>query len=222
VTTVVLGLNESKQIVLTAEKADGSTVNVTNEAVWTSKSPAIAEVTNGFIKGVGRGKTTVTAEYGGQTVTIAVEVDQTQKLEMNKHTLSLKSKESVQLTLMAVFSDGSTQDVTAKAEWKSSNYQVAEVNKGLVTAVAAGKTTITAKYGSQMVTVKVDVDSLKYLQTDIVVVKMKVGETKQIKAIATYLDGTEADVTKKALWTSSHPLKADAKDGLIRAHAKAK
>ena len=113
VTTVVLGLNESKQIVLTAEKADGSTVNVTNEAVWTSKSPAIAEVTNGLIKGVGRGKTTVTAEYGGQTVTIAVEVDQTQKLEMNKHTLSLKSKESVQLTLMAVFSDGSTQDVTA-------------------------------------------------------------------------------------------------------------
>jgi len=94
------------------------------------------------------------------------------------------------------------------------------VNKGLVTAVAAGKTTITAKYGSQMVTVKVDVDSLKYLQTDIVVVKMKVGETKQIKAIATYLDGTEAD--EKALWTSSHPLKADAKDGLIRAHDKGK
>jgi uncharacterized protein YjdB len=222
VTTVVLGLDESKQIVLTAEKADGSSVDVTKEAVWTSKSPTTADVNNGLIRGVGRGKTSVTAEYGGQTVTIAVEVDQIQKLEINKRTLSLKSNEIAQLTLTAVYSDGRTQDVTAKADWKSSSYQVAEVNKGLVTAVAAGKATITASYGSQSVTVKVDVDSLKYLQTDIVVVTMKVGETKQIQAIATYLDGTEADVTRKALWTSSQPLKADVKDGLIRAHDKGK
>jgi hypothetical protein len=222
VTTVVLGPGESKQIALTAEKADGSSVDVTNEAEWTSKSPAIADVTNGLISGTGRGKTTVTAEYGGQTVAIAVEVDQTQSLEINKRTLSLKSKESVQLTLTAVYSDGRTQDVTAKAEWKSSSYEVAEVNKGRVTAVAAGKATITAKYGSQTVTVKIDVDSLKYLQTDLVVIKMKVGETKQLQAIATYMDGTEADVTRKALWTSSQPLKADVKDGLIRAHDKGK
>jgi hypothetical protein len=36
-------------------------------------------------------------------------------LQINKHTLSLKSKESAQLTLTAVYSDGRTQDVTANS-----------------------------------------------------------------------------------------------------------
>jgi hypothetical protein len=50
-----------------------------------------------------------------------------------------------QLTATATLSDGTTQNVTSSATWQSSNATVATVSStGLVTAVAAGTTTITA------------------------------------------------------------------------------
>jgi hypothetical protein len=61
------------------------------------------------------------------------------------------------------------------------------------------------------------VDVLKYLKTDVVQLVMNKGETKQVKAVATYMDGTEQDVTKPALWTTSRLLVADVKDGIIKA-----
>lgn len=219
---VVVGVGESKQLTLTAAMADGTSKNVTGEAQWKSSAPAVADVVGGVVKGYSSGKATITAEYGGKSVSVQVEVDLVQKLEISKRILSLKSGEKAQLTVIATYSDGSEKDVTAEAEWRSGNYKVADVSRGTVTAVGYGKTTITAKYGTKSVSTQVDVNTVKYLQTDVVIVKMKVGETKQLRAIATYNDGTEADVTKAALWTSSRALRADVKDGLIRAHDKGK
>ena len=51
-----------------------------------------------------------------------------------------------QFTAMARFADGSIQDVTSQATWTSSNTDVATVDGGLVTGVAAGVVTISAKY----------------------------------------------------------------------------
>lgn len=52
-----------------------------------------------------------------------------------------------QLTATATLSDGTTQNVTTSATWQSSSSTVATVSAaGLVTAVAAGTTTITATY----------------------------------------------------------------------------
>lgn len=219
---IVIGLHETKQIVLTAKLANGATKNVTGDAKWVSSSPSVADVTGGLVKAYASGATTITAEYGGKTVSIPVEVDLVQKLELNKNRLSLKSRESAQLILTATYSDGSKKDVSADAEWKANSYKVVDVKNGLVTGVAYGRTTITAKYGMKSVTIAVDVDTIKYLQTDIVVTTMKVGTTKQIKAIATYGDGIEKDVTREAVWSTSRYMVADAKDGLIRAHSTGK
>jgi Big-like domain-containing protein len=51
-----------------------------------------------------------------------------------------------QLTATATLSDGTTQDVTRSAAWHSSNVAVATISTtGLVTAMAAGTTTITGR-----------------------------------------------------------------------------
>ena len=59
--------------------------------------------------------------------------------------------ETVQLSLVATFSDGSTRTVDpVMADWDSSDPAVATVTDGVVTAVRAGQTTITATYQEHM------------------------------------------------------------------------
>jgi len=63
-----------------------------------------------------------------------------------------------QLTATATLSDGTTQNVTSSATWQSSNVAVATVSStGLVTAGAAGTTTITATLQSRSGTLAVTV-----------------------------------------------------------------
>ena len=49
---------------------------------------------------------------------------------------------------IAAFSDGSTQDLTGRVAWSSSNLAVATMNGGTANAVGLGQTTITASLGS--------------------------------------------------------------------------
>ncbi|GED60816.1 Ig-like domain-containing protein [Brevibacillus formosus] len=214
---LILNVNESKDIKLSATDSAGNSDNVTNDAEWSSSSLKVADVVNGRVTGLSNGRATITAKYGGKSISIPVEVGIVSKLEANKRFVSTKSNSNVQVSLTATFSDGRTMDVTNLADWKTSNYKVADVTKGLVSGRAYGKATITAKYNDKSVSIPVDVDTLKYLKTDVVQLVMSKGETKQVKAIATYMDGSEQDVSKPALWTTSRLLVADVKDGVIKA-----
>ncbi|MBY0085564.1 Ig-like domain-containing protein [Brevibacillus brevis] len=214
---LILNVNESKDIKLSATNSAGNSDNVTNDAEWSSSSLKVADVVNGRVTGLSNGRATITAKYGGKSISIPVEVGIVSKLEADKRFVSTKSNSNVQVTLTATFSDGRTMDVTNLADWKTSNYKVADVTKGLVSGRAFGKATVTARYNDKSVSIPVDVDTLKYLKTDVVQLVMSKGETKQVKAIATYADGSEQDVSKPALWTTSRLLVADVKDGIIKA-----
>ncbi|MCM3146224.1 Ig-like domain-containing protein [Brevibacillus sp. MER 51] len=214
---LILNVNESKDIKLSATNSAGNSDNVTNDAEWSSSSLKVADVVNGRVTGLSNGRATITAKYGGKSISIPVEVGIVSKLEADKRFVSTKSNSNVQVTLTATFSDGRTMDVTNLADWKTSNYKVADVTKGLVSGRAFGKATVTARYNDKSVSIPVDVDTLKYLKTDVVQLVMNKGETKQVKAIATYADGSEQDVSKPALWTTSRLLVADVKDGIIKA-----
>lgn len=214
---LILNVNESKDIKLSATNSAGNSDNVTNDAEWSSSSLKVADVVNGRVTGLSNGRATITAKYGGKSISIPVEVGIVSKLEADKRFVSTKSNSNVQVSLTATFSDGRTMDVTNLADWKTSNYKVADVTKGLVSGRAFGKATVTARYNDKSVSIPVDVDTLKYLKTDVVQLVMSKGETKQVKAIATYADGSEQDVSKPALWTTSRLLVADVKDGIIKA-----
>ena len=72
--------------------------------------------------------------------------------------VSLMPDESQQLTITAVYTDGSTKDVTEEASYESSNPSVATVSDlGLVTAVAEGSATITISYTEAEITKKTTV-----------------------------------------------------------------
>lgn len=219
---LIMKAGESKTIELFATDASANRNNVTNEAEWKSSNPKVADVIKGSVVSYESGKATITAKYGGKTISIPVEVDVIQKVTADQRFLTLQSGEEQKIAVTVTFSDGTTVDVTEEAEWKTGNYKIADVKNGVVLGRAYGKTNITAKYGGKTVTIPVEVDTLKYLQTDVVSITMQKGEQKQVKATATYMDGTERDVTVAGLWSSSKNMVADVKDGIIRAHSKGK
>ncbi|MGQ7890919.1 Ig-like domain-containing protein [Paenibacillus sp. WC2504] len=220
VANLVFDMNETRTIVLTATDSSGASRTVTNDAEWKTSNNAIVSVSKGVVTPVSRGKATITATYGGKSVSIPVEIGVVAGLTADKTFIVTKRGEQVQIKLTATLSNGTTKDVTESATWKVSAYKLGTVTNGLFTPTASGKTTITGSFGGKMVAIPVEIDSLKYLKTDVVKVELKEGSTANIKALATYTDGSEEDVTKPALWTSSNIMIADVKDGIIKATGK--
>jgi hypothetical protein len=204
-------LGTAVQYTATLILSNGTTRNVTGPADWTSSNPMAAN-----INGMGRatpmavGSTTITATYMGLTamttltVTNAVPVS----VEVTPIAPTMPIGTVTQFTATAIFSDGSTRNVTAMATWVSSKPNVVGINtmrqRGRATAVATGTAVITATYmglqGDTTVTV-----------TDAVIVEisvspqgltMPVGSRRQFTAQAIRSDGTSMNITGQATWQS--------------------
>lgn len=109
------------------------------------------------VAGVTEGKTTITATVDEKTasctVTVTPKAIPVTGITLNKETLSLVK--GAKETLTATVSPENATDKTVT--WTSSNETVAKVENGVVTAVAAGKATITAKAGEKTATCAVTV-----------------------------------------------------------------
>jgi N-acetylneuraminic acid mutarotase len=114
-----------------------------------------------------------------------------------------------QFKATGTFSDTSTADLTSSVSWTSSTPTVATVSatSGLAQPVAVGSTIITATSGSVAgsTTLNVTAAVLESLAITPNPTFSGVGLTAQMTATGTYTDGTTANVTKIAQWTSSSP-----------------
>ena len=134
----------------------------------------------------------------------------TGSVTLNKTVLSLAVGETATLTATVKPDDATDKNVT----WSSSDESVAKVVDGKVTAVKAGKVTITAKCGGKTaecaVTVTVPTGSVTLDKTSI---SLAVGETAQLTATVKPDDATDKNVT----WTSSDESVAKVVDGKVTA-----
>jgi hypothetical protein len=111
-----------------------------------------------------------------------------------------------QFSATAKYSDGSTGDVTATANWTAASAAVATIGPtGLATAVASGSTTITASLnginGNAALAVAVTPRTLTSIAVSPSNASLSVGATRQFSATATYSDNSTQDVTATASWT---------------------
>jgi uncharacterized protein YjdB len=134
---------------------DGSTGNPS--VVWSSSEPSIATVsTGGLVTSVATGTSTITATAninptisGSQTVTVTVGCITSIILNpAGVVTLSAGGVNNTQAYTAKANTCNGQIDITDTATWTSSNTSAATVNVGLVTAVAAGTTNITAAAGN--------------------------------------------------------------------------
>jgi uncharacterized protein YjdB len=165
--SITMAVNESRTISHTISPDDAY-----NKAVfWTSSAPGVAKVdsSSGLITAVtaGTAEITVTTKNKGKTAKCTVTVasgsnqgsglpadDVVTSIAISQNTLSLEAGKTGTLTVTAEPATATNYTVT----WTSSDSTKATVdNNGLVTAVAAGSATITAKVGEFSVTCAVTV-----------------------------------------------------------------
>ncbi|MGE5704952.1 MAG: Ig-like domain-containing protein [Clostridia bacterium] len=207
--SLTLKVGETKQLTLTAEYEDDTEEDVTATAEWVSIPKAVVEVNGGLVTAKAAGKGMVLASFGGEFVKVEVKVvneSQLKKLEVTPGSVKLAVGGTKQMQLKAVYENGNSEDVTAKAVWKSSDESQATVSEaGLITAVAKGNPIVTASFGGKSVPVKVEIKAAAQKEIhklEIVTDKgkkgkldLKQGDTATFKVIAVYKDKTEEDVT---------------------------
>jgi uncharacterized protein YjdB len=214
--SLVVGIKQA--MTATGRYTDGSTVDLTETAVWASSDTAVATVSNapgarGQIAAVAAGTATITATVGSisGSTTVTVTAAGLAQVVVSPIVASRPLGQNVQYTAMAIFSNNTSQNVTGSAAWTSSNTAVATIssggrNAGVATPVSGGTTTITATYqgisGSTTLTITAAPVLVSITVTPIAPT-LAVGSTQAFTATAVMSDQTTQNVTGQATWVSS-------------------
>jgi alpha-tubulin suppressor-like RCC1 family protein len=182
---------------------------------WTTTNTAIVSVdATGNAMGVSVGTAAVVATdaatglYDKAVVTVGNGT--LSSIEVTPTTKSLPAGLTQAFAATAIYSDGTTLDVTAVANWASSNNNVATVTTapdgaGIVSALAAGSAKITAGLlgvkGKASLTVTGS--TLKSIAVSPASKSIPNGTAVQLVATGTYSDNTTQDVTAAVTWSSS-------------------
>jgi uncharacterized protein YjdB len=131
--------------------ANNNVIPITN-VQWSSDNPAVVTIdaNKGVATAVAQGKANISAASAGVTGAAVVTVDAAvlQSVSVQPATAWVGSGETIQLTAIAIFSDGTQQDVTAQASWISSAQTIATVSMGQVTGALTGNANIQASYSN--------------------------------------------------------------------------
>jgi uncharacterized protein YjdB len=154
--SVTLAIGQLANFTATASFSDGSTQDVTASAHWSVTNPLLANISNtlgtaGQLTGVATGATSVSASLNGVSgsANLTVNAAVLTSITVGPANLSLALGTSSGLTATGVFTDGSTQDLTATVGWTTSNPLILSVNStGIVLPIALGSATVTASVGS--------------------------------------------------------------------------
>jgi trimeric autotransporter adhesin len=110
------------------------------------------------------------------------------------------------VVITAVYSDGSTKDVSSSSTVTSSAAAYVSVSGTTLTGVHPGTATITATYQGKTATATVTVVDTTLQSISIqAVAPVPVGQTVNLVATGVFADGSKQDVTSQATWTSSDP-----------------
>ena len=195
--------------------------NATDKTIsWATSNPAIVSVDKeGNVKGVAVGTATVAASHGNLSdackITVTASAVAVTSISLDKTTLALAEQDTYQLTATVNPDNATDKTVT----WSTANAAIATVSdKGLVTAVAEGTTTITAKAGDKTATCTVTVSKKVIPITSVTLNKTSITlteqETFQLSASVSPDNATDKTVT----WSSSNTSVATvSNNGLVTA-----
>ena len=138
------------QLTATGTYSDGSTLDLTDLASWSTSDPTVSVSPAGVATGLSNGSATVSAQLdavsGSTTVTVTAAVLTTLVVTPANPTVPVGS--TVQLTATGTYSDGSSLDLTDQVVWSSSGSPVTVSNaagsQGLASAVSVGSATLNA------------------------------------------------------------------------------
>jgi hypothetical protein len=205
--TVYAGSNNSYPITAQATMSDSSRKDVTSQVTWTSSDPTVAPVSpSGYVQGLNFGSAQITATLGQIQATTTVNVyGQTLKhITVQANPPVARPGDFVSVEVLALFEKDYTVTITQSTTLESSNTGVLKLSSnGNGIAMAAGKTTITAKLGDQVVgSIEVTVTNATLVGIVISPDKLSVDFPNhgQFSAFVVYSDQTRYEVTNRVSW----------------------
>jgi hypothetical protein len=199
-----------QQLTATGVNSDGTSTDITRVAAWSSSNTAVATVdSHGVATGISLGSTTITATSGGKTASVTLNVTAAvlRSVSVTPATPSVVKGLTSQFTALGIYSDGTSQDVTTLAGWLPADTAVATINtSGLATGVAAGPVLISATFAglTGSATLTVTAASLTSITVTPATASVVKGLTSRFKATGSFNDGSSADITALAAWTSGN------------------
>ena len=210
--SISLELNDTYQLKTTFIPSNALITDVK----YTSANSSIVKVSNtGLITAVGKGTTVVSVSSNGKTSSATVtvvsksSVIKSYSISINQNNLNLKVGQTSSLTVTINPSNTTNKNYI----WTSSNTNVATVsNKGVIKAVSKGNATITvATIDGKKDTISVNVTETEEMEQEkinlakeillsISSVKLKGGETKQVRATILPLSASQ-----EVEWISGAP-----------------
>lgn len=148
---------------------NGETEEITLEDIYTVSNEEAVEIENGNMKGLKpvQEKVNVTALYEGKEAEVSVTVvPYLDRLQSSVQELALIVNETKELNIEAVYSDGSQKNVTASVTYEAKTAGIVTVSQaGVVTALAAGTTKVTAQYEGKTYELSITVNPVQVPET---------------------------------------------------------
>ena len=194
--------------------SDGSTQDISQAVTWSSSVSGVATITSfGLASGQGQGKTIISAQLSGSTVTgttsLLVTPSALVKITITPSTSKLAFDTLEQLTATGTFGDGSTQNLTTSVNWTSSSSSVATIGaqSGIITGMNPGQTNVTAVFNGIVgnATVNVTNATLTSITISPSSASIPMGGSQAFTAVGAFSDGSTQSMTLFANWTSSDP-----------------
>jgi hypothetical protein len=212
-----IALGTTRQFTATGTYSDGTTADVTALAQWTSSDVATSDVsmtagTRGLATALGMGSTTITATYSGKSgsTTLTVSGADLLTIEVTPTNPQIALGTNEQFAATGMFTDGTTQDLTAQVLWESSATGTSTISndagtRGLAHSVGLGDTTITATLSGVTGCTTLTVSSAVLVSIGVTPTdpSIALGTSQQFAATGTFSDGSIQDLTAEVTWDSS-------------------
>lgn len=233
-----LAKGSNTRLAATGSFSNGTTREITGVVDWSVGNDSFATIAppNGQLAWLttlaatpALAPTTIKAQFGTIATTTPLEVTAATLvpggLTLLPTSRNLTVGGSARFTLTGNFDDGSSQELTASADWSSSDGTIVEarnsgLDKGRVVGLqtTTSPLTVTAAFGGQSVAATATVTSrgLQSLTLSALPATFVAGTQAQFTATATYDDGATADVTSDAIWSCANDDVASMVDGINR------
>jgi hypothetical protein len=213
------------QLTATATLSDGSTLDVTADAVWSAAPTGIVQVSNagataGLATPLAVGTATVGTTLGGidsassgGSATVTVTAAELVSIAVTPQDATTAKGTQINLRAEGHYTDSSTQDLTALVTWSSDDTAAVAVSnaggaEGRATAVDVGSATITATEPTSGIsgrtTVTVTPAELVSIAITPTSPSVQVGMIVALSAEGTYTDDSRQDLTAAVTWSSSN------------------
>jgi hypothetical protein len=190
---------------------DGTAHDITTAVRWTSSSPGVISITaSGLAGGKAVGTAIVTATQGQISGSASATVSSAAPMSIGitSPNSAMPIGTTQQLTATAIFTDGTTHDVTNSVTWKSLASEIVSVNRrGVATGIKEGTATVSAisETLSGAVSLSVSAPALISITISPATPQILLGGSSQLAATGHYSDGNVRYLTQSLTWRVDKP-----------------